>query len=257
MSEPDEASKKPDSEPAGPPQLTAMELRVLGVLMEKQLTTPDQYPLTVNSLLSGCNQKSSRDPVTHYHQGELLRTLQQLSDKHFVRKEYSSRADKYSQLFIKQLELTNKHQAVLCLMMLRGPQTLSELTTRTQRMELFTDKDDLSHCVERLCERAMPCVVRLSPQPGQRGERFTHLFDDRHESSYQSVRTREHGSSDDSPRPTGIYPSATQPDLQELINSVIELQRENSLLKQQLAHLYELTGHTLSKSELSKPDEST
>jgi len=125
-----------------PPQLTAIELRVLGVLMEKQLTTPDQYPLTVNSIISACNQKSSRDPVTSYEQGEVVRTLRGLEDKRFVKKEYGSRADKYTQQFILHLELTKKHQAILCLLMLRGPQTLSELSTRTQRVELFIDKDE-------------------------------------------------------------------------------------------------------------------
>jgi len=228
-----------------PPQLTAIELRVLGVLMEKQLTTPDQYPLTVNSILTGCNQKSSRDPVTNYQQGEITRTLNALADKRFIRKEYGSRADKYSQQFMLHLELSKKHQAVLCLMMLRGPQTLSELSTRTQRMDLFSDKDELLHCVERLCERALPCVIRLGNQPGQRGERFGHLF--------SGIPDGDHGQSTAS---ISIEPSSVNQDdrdtlslleseIIDLNESMQELKAENRVLRHQLESLYELTGHPL------------
>lgn len=158
------------------PQLVSIELRVLGALMEKQLTTPDQYPLTLNSLITACNQKSSREPVSSYTQGEIARVLQQLQHSKFVSKEYGSRAEKYSQGFIKQLELGKKHQALLCVMMLRGPQTVSELLTRTQRMVEFAGKDDLEHTLDRLCQREVPFAIKLDPQPGQRGERFMHLF---------------------------------------------------------------------------------
>ncbi len=227
-----------------PPQLSAIESRVLGALMEKQLTTPDQYPLTVNSILAACNQKSSRDPITNYQQGEIVRTLQGLEDKRFVRKEYGSRADKYSQLFMQQLGLGKKHQAVLCLMMLRGPQTLSELDTRTQRMGQFSDRDELKHCVERLCERELPYAIRLGNQPGQRGERFGHLFC---------------GTPDVGPGQSGAHvsniPSTVsghdqdalallESQVDELSQSVQELQSENRLLRLQLESLYLLTGHS-------------
>jgi len=95
---------EPDNSPSEKPevpQLSAVELRVLGSLMEKQLTTPDAYPLTVNSLITACNQKSSREPVTNLQQGEVLRTLQGLQEKNYVRKEFGSRAEKFSQQFIK------------------------------------------------------------------------------------------------------------------------------------------------------------
>lgn len=159
-----------------PPQLSAIELRVLGVLMEKQLTTPDQYPLTLNSVTTACNQKSSREPISSYNQGEVHRALQALDNKKFVRKERSSRSEKFSQQFTHHLELGRNHQALLCVMMLRGPQTVSELNTRTQRMHEFSDKDELEHCIDRLCNRQVPYAIRLEHQPGQRGERITHLF---------------------------------------------------------------------------------
>lgn len=230
--------------PKHPPQLSAIELRVLGALMEKQLTTPDQYPLTVNSILSACNQKSSRDPITNYQQGEIVRTLQGLEDKRFVRKEYGSRADKYSQLFMQQLELGKKHQAVLCLMMLRGPQTLSELVTRTQRMNLFSDRDDLAHCVERLCDREVPYAIRLGNQPGQRGERFGHLF-----SGTPDVDLSQAGTSvRSSPSPDGRHDqdalAMLESEVDELSKAVQELQNENTLLRLQLESLYLLTGHS-------------
>lgn len=228
-----------------PPQLTAIELRVLGALMEKQLTTPDQYPLTVNSILTACNQKSSRDPISNYQQGELVRTLQSLEDKRFIRKEYGSRADKYSQLFIQQLELGKKQQSVLCLMMLRGAQTLSELSTRTQRMELFRDKEELIHCIERLCDRELPFAIRLGHQPGQRGERFGHLFNGMPEighiqSSAGAGNTPPATSKDDQD-----ILSLLESEIDDLSRSVQELKSENKVLKRQLKSLYELTGHPL------------
>ncbi len=229
-----------------PPQLSAIELRVLGALMEKQLTTPDQYPLTVNSIITACNQKTSRDPVTNYHQGDVVRTLQGLEDKRFVRKEYGSRADKYTQQFMHHLELSKKHQAVLCLLMLRGPQTLSELSTRTQRMELFSDKDELLHCIGRLCERTVPYAIRLGAQPGQRGERFAHLFNGTPEDGYSHPRT------DSSYEPSATMAkddqdmlSLLESEVSDLNLTVQELKSDNRALRAQLETLYALTGHPL------------
>lgn len=172
----DTGSEHSDNIKEKPPQLLQIELRVLGALMEKQLTTPEAYPLTLNSLITACNQKSSREPVTSYHQGEISRTLRELGDRQLVREEGGSRSDKYEQRLISQLGLGRKQQALLCVMMLRGPQSLSELGTRTQRMCEFVDREELQLCLERLCDRAMPVVIRLPQQPGQRGERYEHLF---------------------------------------------------------------------------------
>jgi len=239
MQDNDEDVGNSDSEKTGAPQLTSIELRVLGALMEKQLTTPDVYPLTLNSLLTACNQKSSRDPISHYQQGEVLRTLQELQDKQFVRKEPGSRADKFSQQFISRLELGKKHQAVLCVMALRGPQTLSELNTRTQRMFEFS-KEELQHCIERLCNRETPYVIRLGQQAGQREERFGHLF-----SGVPDLPS----SSADIPAATVAPTANTKQDdtitrlemevasLQEAVRS---LQSETSDLKKQLDELYQL-----------------
>lgn len=227
-----------------PPQLTDIELRVLGSLMEKQLTTPDQYPLTINAILTACNQKSSREPITNYQQGEVVRTLTVLEDKRFVRRELGSRADKYSQQFMHHLELSKKHQAVLCLMMLRGPQTVSELVTRTQRMALFADRDELIHCLERLCERALPVAIRLSNQPGQRGERFVHLFC--RLPGYTRVQSKEvtPGSTTFADQGLPQSPSVAEFDDTRLDESVAALRLEVAELKHQLETLYALTGHS-------------
>lgn len=224
------------------PQLLSAEARVLGSLMEKQLNTPDQYPLTLNSLMSACNQKSSRDPVTNYTQGEVARTLIELENRKFVQKEYGSRAEKYSQNFIHSLGLTKKHQALLCVMLLRGPQTLSELNTRTQRMVEFSDKNELQHTLDRLCDREVPFAVRLSQQPGQRGERFAHLF-----SGAPTAATQAHAAtstSTASEEPSRLTHSGTdnhsnpstqlQDEVSQLKQEVAALKQEFSELKQQL-----------------------
>lgn len=244
MSEFDNTDNGQHTDTGKPPQLLAIELRVLGVLMEKQLTTPDQYPLTLNSIVTGCNQKSSRDPVSNYHQGEVLRALNELEDRHFVRKEYGSRADKYSQHFISQLELGKKQQALLCIMMLRGPQTLSELFTRTQRMNQFSDKEELNHCVDRLCERDVPYVMHLGT-PGQRGERIAHLFSGK--PNFDAIK----------PSTPAVTPSAAiseedssalsvlELDVASLRDTVRKLELENIMLKHQMETLYRLTGNEL------------
>lgn len=238
-----ESSSSLVNEPQSPAiQLSAIELRVLGSLMEKQLTTPDQYPLTLNSLLSACNQKSSREPVTNYQQGEVVRTLQLLEDKKLVRRELGSRSDKYSQQLINHIEQGKKQQGLLCVMMLRGPQTESELQTRTQRMDLFSDRGELVHCLERLCDRQTPYVVRLGHLPGQRGERFGHLFSGMPElkvtktEALRAEATASRVDDDDSASLLAL-------DIAELNDEIRSLRASNAELKSQLEKLYELTGY--------------
>ena len=244
MQDSDSADLNATANTPKPPQLLEIELRVLGVLMEKQLTTPDLYPLTPNSIITACNQKSSRDPVTNYHQGDVLRALNELEEKHFVRKEHGSRADKYSQHFIQQLELGKKQQALLCIMMLRGPQTLSELNTRTQRMNQFSDKEELQHCVERLCEREIPVAIHLG-EPGQRGERIAHLF------SGTPIFTVSASSSPaaSSAAPPSVENAAAlsilELDVASLRDAVRQLELENVMLKHQMVTLYRLTSNEL------------
>ncbi len=242
-----------DSNTPDTPQLSAIELRVLGALMEKQLTTPDAYPLTLNSIVTACNQKSSRDPISHYEQGDLKRTLQILEDKKFVHREYGSRAEKYSQRFIKALELGKKQQALLCVMMLRGPQTLSELDTRTQRMCEFTDKGDLEHSVDRLCHRETPYAIKLGQQPGQRGERITHLFSGtpatgpRYEPAYSEAPPPSTASSSTAPSQANNDAKETVElltmEVADLQSTVSTLEGDINEIKKKLTELYQLAGH--------------
>jgi uncharacterized protein YceH (UPF0502 family) len=244
MQDSDGSNHDDDTSTPQAPQLTAIELRVLGALMEKQLTTPEQYPLTVNSIMSACNQKSSREPVSNYNQGEVVRTLQSLEDKRYVRREFGSRADKYSQQFMQYIELGKKQQAVLCVMMLRGPQTVSELGTRTQRMEQFNGKDELIHCIERLCDREIPYAIRLGHQPGQRGERFGHLFSGMPELSDYSPPAAASNVRSSSDKYDQDALSVLELEVAELSETVKSLKSENEELKLQVNRLYELTGHS-------------
>lgn len=254
MQESQDSENEDSAEKVRIPQLTAIELRVLGVLMEKQLTTPDVYPLTVNSIVAACNQKTSRDPVSNYQPGEVQRSLNELEVKKFVRKEYGSRAGKYSQQFIPSLELGKKQQALLCVMMLRGLQTPGELYSRTQRMEQFSDKDELNHCIDRLCEREVPFAIRLGA-PGQRGERIAHLF---------SGKPLFTANASGTPHAVGSAPSSVESvntlstlelDVASLRDTVRSLESENITLRHQIQTLYRLTAHEI--PEDTAPEQKT
>ena len=157
-------------------QLTAIEARVLGSLMEKQLTTPDAYPLTLNSLLLACNQKTSREPVTQYEQGEVQHCVSQMQDKNWIYVDYSGRAARYDQRLTRLLSMDKATQAILNVMLLRGPQTLAELMSRTQRMFEFVNTSALEEKLGDLCNKTHPHFVRIPRAPGQREDRFMHLL---------------------------------------------------------------------------------
>lgn len=166
-----------DANPVLPePQLSVIEMRVLGSLMEKQLTTPDAYPLTLNSLVLACNQKTSREPVSNYSNAEVHQCVRQLADKKLVDVDYSGRAERYSQRFTRVLGVDKRAQALLSIMLLRGPQTCHDLLVRTQRMHDFGTDENVHEVLAHLCEKFTPLVQRVAPQAGQREERFVHLF---------------------------------------------------------------------------------
>ena len=156
--------------------LTAIEARVLGTLMEKQLTTPDAYPITLNSLVLACNQKTSREPVTNYESGELQRCASQLQDKKLIDVDYGNRAARYDQRLTRVLSLDKAAQALLNVMLLRGPQTIAELLTRTQRMFDFVNLKAVEEKLDYLCAKTTPYFVRIPRAPGQREDRYMHLL---------------------------------------------------------------------------------
>lgn len=156
--------------------LTPIQVRVLGCLMEKKETTPEQYPLTLNALRNACNQKSSRYPVVNYSEGEVGHTLRELEALGLVREEWGARVPKYQHLANKTMNLHSKGIALICVLMLRGPQTLGELKTNTHRLFEFVDLDDVQFALQQLIEREPPMVVALPRQPGQKEGRYAHLL---------------------------------------------------------------------------------
>jgi len=157
-------------------ELTPVQARVLGCLMEKKETTPDQYPLTLNALRNACNQKTSRDPVVNYSEGEVGHTLRELEAMDLVREEWGARVPKYQHLANKALNLHSPGVALICTLLLRGPQTLGELKTNTHRLFDFGDLDDVQYALQQLVERDPPMVVALPKRPGQKEGRYAHLL---------------------------------------------------------------------------------
>ena len=157
-------------------ELTAIQARVLGCLIEKKETTPDQYPLTLNAVRNACNQKTARHPVTAYSEGDVGHTLRELESSGLVREDWGARAAKYEHLAAKALGLHSKGLALLCPLMLRGPQTLGELKTNSQRLYDFDDLDDVDYALQRLAEHEPPLVKALPRQPGQKEIRYAHLL---------------------------------------------------------------------------------
>lgn len=154
--------------------LNQEEARVLGCLIEKQATTPETYPLTLNAVVLACNQKTSREPILNLNPGEVGKALRSLEGRGLARLVMGSRADRWEQRCEKQLELVHAQVILLGLLLLRGPQTLNELLTRSNRMHDFDDIADLEHQLQRLASRGLAC--QLSRQTGQREDRYMHLL---------------------------------------------------------------------------------
>jgi len=162
-----------------PPTLSPLEARVLGVLVEKQLTVPDTYPLTLNSLVAGCNQKTSRDPIMHITEAEAQMTLDALRGRSLVIESYgaSGRVMRYEHNVAKVLKLPPPMVALLAVLMLRGPQTPGELRAACDRLHRFADIAALEACLEDMATRpGGPLAVKLAKQPGAREHRYAHLL---------------------------------------------------------------------------------
>lgn len=156
--------------------LNAMEVRVLGCLMEKQLLTPDVYPLTLNALQTAANQKTSREPVMSLEPVDISRTLKSLEDKGLARRVMASRVDRYEQTASRKFSLTTPQSALIGMLLLRGPQTLNELQTRTDRMANFADADAVRTELDMLIGKRPALVKEIGRAPGQREDRFAHLL---------------------------------------------------------------------------------
>jgi uncharacterized protein YceH (UPF0502 family) len=165
------------------PELTAHECRVLGCLLEKEVTTPEQYPLSINALTNACNQKSNRDPVLSLDEATVQQTVDLLQKKHLVsdRSGYGGRVTKYKQTFCNTefglLKFTDIERAIICELLLRGPQSAGGLRTRCNRMTAITDVSEVETALRVLGEHpGGPFTVRLPRAPGARDARHAHLL---------------------------------------------------------------------------------
>jgi len=159
-----------------PPQLSPIEARVVASLIEKQATTPDVYPLTLNAVVLACNQKTAREPAMQLDPGEVGHTLRQLEGRGWVKAQHGSRADRYEHRFDTVLGITRPQASLLALLMLRGPQTTYELLTRSERMASFESVEDVQHALERLAQRDPALAREIPRQGGQREDRYAHLL---------------------------------------------------------------------------------
>jgi uncharacterized protein YceH (UPF0502 family) len=160
-------------------ELTDVEVRVLGSLVEKQVTTPEYYPLTLNALMLACNQKNNRTPVTSYDETTVAQALETLREKNLAYVFYgsTSRVPKYKHVLPEVMHLTQPELALMCVLLLRGPQTTGELATRAFRLHEFSGLEEVEATLNSLITREPdPLVKRLPRQPGQKEARFAHLL---------------------------------------------------------------------------------
>jgi hypothetical protein len=216
-------------------ELTQPEARVIGCLIEKEITTPAQYPLSLSALTTACNQKSSREPVMQMTDTEVQAIVDDLIKKHLVsnRGSFGSRVTKYQHRFANvgfgSLEFSDQELGILCLLLLRGPQTPGELRGRSNRLCQFTDADETEAVLQNLASRSDgPFVVRLAREPGRREVRYAHLFSDPDNAlAEQAMEEAE------------TPPRAQQEDprLGQLEDLLLELQEELEAVKARLALL--------------------
>jgi len=230
-----------DSLPEEPALLNVIEARVLGSLMEKQLTTPDQYPLTLNSLLLACNQKTSREPISNYESGAVQRAVGELQDRNFIAVDYGNRAARYDQRLTRVLSVDKPTQAILTVMLLRGPQTVAEILTRTQRMAEFASPQALEEKLQQLCAKTKPLVVHIPRQIGQREDRYTHLLCGKPDlAAIAAMQNSPVSSSASSSRSSG----GNDEQVAQLEQKIQVLESRIELLEKQVATLMDLNGVT-------------
>ena len=158
--------------------LNEYELRALGAMVEKHIATPDYYPMTLNALVNACNQKNHRDPVVSYDETIVAKALDGLREKNlaYVFHGSEARAPKYGHLFPKAFDLSEAETPLMCVLILRGPQTSGELRSRTQHLRSFGSLAEVETLLQGLSLRDKPLIVKLPRQPGSRESRFAHLL---------------------------------------------------------------------------------
>jgi uncharacterized protein YceH (UPF0502 family) len=181
--------------------LNEREVRVVGSLVEKQVTTPDYYPLTMNALVHACNQISNRDPVVHYGEAEVADAVDSLRSKNLVYIFYGadSRVPKYKHMAREVYGLTPAELAALCVLMLRGPQTVGEVRVRTGRLHEFADLREVEEALDGLARRDDPLVTKLPRQAGRKEARYAHLL-----SGQPVIEDEAEGQASPAPRASGV-----------------------------------------------------
>lgn len=203
-------------------ELNQIEQRIIGVLLEKEVTTPDQYPLSLNSLTTGCNQKSNREPVLELSEAEVLDVIDGLIAKRIVVRDeaVSGRVDKYRHRFCNtefgDLQFSEQQLAVICVLLLRGPQTPGELRSRTNRLANFAQVSEVEQALQDLQQQSH--VHQLPRQPGKRESRYQHLF----------------VSSTDAELASTVAEPSAELDLNSLLEEVQQLKQELAKIKQHL-----------------------
>jgi uncharacterized protein len=210
--------------------LDSVQIRVLGCLLEKQQTTPDAYPLTLNSLRLACNQATSRDPVVDYDEATVRDAAQRLGQRGWARlaSYHGSRATKYRQLFDEALGLVPDERAVLCVLMLRGPQTAGELKQRTEKLHRFADLREVEDTLDRLTARELGRW--LERRPGQKEARYMQLVG----GDGVAPAAVDSGPADAAPPPAAEEPSGLAAEVARLRDEVDALRREVAALRAEL-----------------------
>jgi uncharacterized protein len=213
--------------------LTPTETRVLGSLIEKDITTPDYYPLSLNALVNACNQKNNRDPVMNLDEQTVRDALTTLQEKRLAgpASGADSRVPKYEHRLQEVFNFDRREIAILCVLLLRGPQTPGELRSRTDRMYHFEALDDVISTLDRLAQRDPALVAILPRQPGTKESRYTHLFSGRPPTS-DAFRSADVARA---PSPANSNSSTPADRLANLEEEVASLRRELSEVQQQLA----------------------
>ena len=161
-----------------PRKLDPAEIRVLGALLEKEQTTPELYPLTVNAVLLACNQKTNREPVMELTEGQVVEALERLRLEVLVWRTEGARSEKWQQSVVRRWGLDRAGKALMTLLLLRGPQTPGELRTRSERMHPFASVEEVEEALQRMAAMDEPLVMELPRRPGQKEARWTHLVGD-------------------------------------------------------------------------------
>ncbi|CAM4281334.1 YceH family protein [Pseudoalteromonas byunsanensis] len=204
-------------------ELSEIEQRIVGCLLEKQTTTPEHYPLSLNALTNACNQKSNREPVLNLSESEVLDAITQLQAKHIVLVEegLSGRVNKYSHRFcnteFSRLQFDEQQRAIVCLLLLRGPQTPGELRTRSARLATFKQVNEVEQALEELQSQGI--VQKLAREPGKRESRFIHLF--------QNIEQHTASTKSDTQKLENV-------ELDALLNEIEQLKQELAVIKQHL-----------------------